>query len=61
MNKQNLLNLQKALERVTQALEALEKAIDARDYRSIGARLFEIRHELNKARNAAAGRKGRYP
>lgn len=46
MNKQTLARLQDAIERAIQALEQLEQAIDAGDYRKIGARLYELRSLL---------------
>ncbi len=52
MDKQDLQQLQEAIERAIQALEELEKALDEGDNRKVGARLYELRHALREAQRA---------
>jgi len=45
--------LKQAAERATQALEALEKALDRNDQRAAGAALHELRRALDEIRAIA--------
>ena len=48
MNKQTLSQIQTATENAVSALERLEQALDANDWRKIGAALYTLRRELEK-------------
>ena len=45
----NRAKLQEAIERASAALEELEQALDAHDYRKIGASLYKLRQALQEA------------
>ncbi len=53
MDKQDLQQLQEAIERAILLLEQLEAALDEGDNRKVGARLYELRHALREAQREA--------